>query len=497
MSTVTAVLCGAGVRGRDVYGAYALRHPERLRFVAVAEPSEARRLRFCRRHGIPEDRAFTGTEELLARGRLAEAAFVCTPDAGHFAPALAALRLGYHLLLEKPMSPRLEECRTLAGLPLAAGQLAQVAHVLRYTAFWRTLREAVAGGAIGQIVHFDLTESVSTWHFAHSYVRGSYAVEERSSPLILAKTCHDLDLMAWILGERALSVESTGGLQYYRPENAPAGAPERCTDGCPAEVSCPWFAPRLYLRGEPILRTVLHSRSPGLRWLVRTGLRAPRLMGVLGRVIPPLGLLANWTGFPSSAIAEDLSPEGKLHALREGPYGRCVYRCGNDVVDHQVATFRFPSGATATLTVHGFSEFEGREVRLFGSRGALRGLFRIQGEELTLTDHRSLRTCILYRRGVNPEGHGGGDWALLDAFTGALRSEVDAAQAGLSGPAEALESHLLAFAAEESRRSGASVSLAAYREAPTAGASAAGKPKGTRSRRISRSMGRSRTRRPG
>lgn len=463
LSPVTAVLFGAGLRGHGVYGAYALRHPERLRFVAVAEPGEARRLRFRRSHGIPEERAFTDAERLLARGRLAEAAFVCTPDAGHFAPALAALRLGYHLLLEKPMSPRLEECRALASFPLAAGQRAQVAHVLRYTRFWRSLREAVAGGSIGRVVHFEHTESVSTWHFAHSYVRGAYAVEERSSPLILAKTCHDLDLIAWILGERALSVESSGSLQHYRPENAPAGAPERCADGCPVEASCPWFAPRIYLRGEPILRTVLHSRAAGLRLLIRAGLLAPGLMGALGTVIRPLAALANWNGFPTSAIAEDLSPAGKLRALREGPYGRCVYRCGNDVPDHLVATFRFPSGATATLTVHGFSEFEGREVRVFGTKGVLRGLFRIQNEELTLTDHRCLRTRTLHHSGVNAEGHGGGDFALLDAFTAALRPGRAASAPELSGPEEALESHLMAFAAEAARRKGASVSLAAYR----------------------------------
>jgi predicted dehydrogenase len=463
LGPVTAVLFGAGVRGHDAYGAYALRHPARLRFVAVAEPSEARRLRFRRSHGIPEERAFAGSEQLLARGRLAEAAFVCTPDAGHFAPALQALRLGYHLLLEKPMSPRLEECRKLAAFPLASGQRAQVAHVLRYTRFWRALREAVSGGAIGQVVHFEQTESVSTWHFAHSYVRGAYAVEDRSSPLILAKACHDLDLIAWILGERALSAESRGSLQHYRLQNAPAGAPERCTDGCPVEATCPWFAPRIYLRGEPILRTVLHSRSAGLRALIRIGLQAPGLMGALGAVIRPLAPLANWNGFPATAIAEDLSPEAKLRALREGPYGRCVFRCGNDVPDHQVATFQFPSGATATLTVHGFSEFEGREIRLFGTRGVLRGLFRIQAEELTLTDHRHLRTRTLHRHGVTAGAHGGGDFALLDAFTAALRPGTAASAPELSGPDEALESHLMAFAAEEARRKGSAVSLAEYR----------------------------------
>ena len=137
---VTAVLCGAGARGHDVYGGYARAHPDRLRFVAVAEPDEPRRRRFQRAHAIPDALAFPGWEGLLAPGRRAQAAFVCTPDAVHAAPALRALELGYHLLLEKPLAASAEECRALASFPLARGQLAQVAHVLRYTEFWRRVK---------------------------------------------------------------------------------------------------------------------------------------------------------------------------------------------------------------------------------------------------------------------------------------------------------------------------------------------------------------------
>jgi predicted dehydrogenase len=459
---VTAVLCGAGVRGHFVYGDYARRHPRRLRFVAVAEPDAARRRRFQRTHGIPAELAFDRWQDLLAGGRRAEAAFVCTPDAAHAAPAHRALELGYHLLLEKPVSPLLEECRELAAFPLADGQIAQVAHVLRYTGFWRRVKEAVAQGRIGRVVHFELSENVSTWHFSHSFVRGAYGVQRLSSPLILAKCCHDLDLIGWILAEKAHSVQSAGGLQHYRPENAPPGAPERCTDGCPAQAGCPWFAPRLYLRGEPILRALCRARSPWLRGLVRLSLAVPSPFKLLGAAVPALGLLADWNEFPSTALGVDLSRAGKMRALREGPFGRCVYRCGNDVPDHQQVLLSFPSGATAALTVHGLSEFEGRELRVFGTKGVLRGVFRLHEEELALTDNRRLKTSRLHRRGVFA-GHGGGDQELLDAFTAALSGRVTAAEVGLSGIAEALESHLLAFAAEAARRRGTAVAMQEYR----------------------------------
>jgi predicted dehydrogenase len=451
-----------------VYGAYALRHPQRLRFVAVAEPEEARRRRFQRAHAIPDSLAFTRWEDLLDGGRRAQAAFVCGPDRTHAAPALRALQSGYHLLLEKPMSPLAEECRALAAFPLAEGQRAQVAHVLRYTGFWQRVKEAVAAGRIGRVVHFELSENVSTWHFGHSYVRGAYGVESLASPLILAKCCHDLDLIGWILGERARSVQSAAGLLHYRPENAPPGAPQRCTDGCPAEELCPWFAPRLYLRGEPILRALGRACSPALRGLARLGLALPGPFRSLGAIFPSLKLLADWNEFPSTALGVDLSREGKLRALREGPYGRCVYRCGNDVPDHQQVLLGFPSGATASLTVHGLSEFEGRELRVFGTRGVLRGVFRLQEEELWLTDHRLLATERLHRSGV-VSGHGGGDAGLMDAFTSALSGRASSRpRAQPSGPAEALESHLLAFAAEASRRRGAAVRMEEFRGAPPA-----------------------------
>lgn len=463
LQPVTAAVCGAGVRGYYVYGHYARRHPDRLRFVAVAEPNEVRRRRFQRTYGIPDELAFRGWEELFSRERLCQAALVCTPDTLHYAPARRALDLGYHLLLEKPISPVLEECQELAGYLVPPGQVVLIAHVLRYSPFWKKLKETVDSGRIGQLIHIDLSENVAFWHFGHSYVRGNYGVSARSSPLILAKACHDLDLIYWILGQKADSVESIGSLMHFRPENAPAGAPKRCTDGCPVETECIWYAPRLYIPGEPVLRTVLHARSPLIRAGVGAAIHTPWLIRALSLAIRPMEMLVNWKGFPSMAISEDLSVEGKKRALREGPYGRCIYRCGNDVVDHQVALFRFPSGTTATLTVHGFSEFEGRELRLFGTKGVLRGVFRIQEQELRLTDHRLLHTELLFRHGVSPGGHGGGDWGMFDTFTAVLRGKRSYEEANINSIADAMESHFMAFAAERARLSGGVTQLEAFR----------------------------------
>ena len=462
----TAILAGAGLRGAEVYGAYALAHPDRLKFIAVADPDSYRRKLFQKEHDIPDDKAFLSWQDLLSREGepLADIAFICTQDAMHYEPAMTALRGGYNLLLEKPISPDITECKNLAGYPQKETQVVQVGHVLRYTPFWRKVKELVDSGAIGQVVHYEQSENISTWHYGHSYVRGHYSNADESSPLILAKTCHDLDLMFWIIGERAQSVESSGNLLYYREENAPEGAPRRCTDGCPAGESCPWFSPRLYLRGEPLLRTVKHSRSKILNLMIGASFRSPGFFRVLGKIIPPLKALSDWQMFPSNTISADHSAEGRMKALKEGPYGRCIYRCGNDVVDHQVVTCQYPSGITGTLTVHGFSDFEGREIRIFGTKGTIRGFFRLYGEELTITDHRYLNSRVVYRKGVQMDGHGGGDFAMLDAVTAVLLGEKTPEEGGISGLSEALESHFMAFAAEEARKKGEVLSLTPFRE---------------------------------
>jgi predicted dehydrogenase len=464
---VKAVLAGAGSRGRDAYGRYALSHPGRLQFVAVAEPVPERRALFQRLHNIPDERAFESWDQLLASavGRLADACVVATPDQLHYAPAMAALDLGYHLLLEKPIAPSLAQCREIAAKALERDLFVQICHVLRFTDFWRSVKGVVASGVLGKIIHYDHSENVAYWHYGHSYVRGNWKNAASSSPVIVAKTCHDLDLMAWFMGERAQGVQSIGDLTWFKPENAPPDAPDRCTDGCPHAATCPWYAPRLYMSGEEIVRLGAKAPTRGIRAGAWLALKHPGVIRFLSHFIRPLRTLVNWDEWPATTISTDLSPAGKQRALEQGPYGVCAYKAGNDVCDHQVSTFVYPGGVTATLMMHGFAAMEGRRVRILGTQGELNAEFLYNGERVVVSRFGGTRDEVVHERGmsVSPEGHGGGDTGLGNIFTAVLLGEGDPAALGATDVMSAIESHVMAFAAEEARKKKQFLDLAAFR----------------------------------
>ena len=219
---ITAVLFGAGLRGADAYGPYALVHPEELQFVAVAEPDPLRRERFATAHDIPKERQFSSWEEVITLPQLAEVVFNCTQDQMHYASGVAALEAGYDMLLEKPMTNTLGETVRLVQTAEDHGQLMQICHVLRYTPFFATLNEILRSGRLGEIVTVEHRENVAYWHMAHSFVRGNWRNQAESSPMILAKCCHDLDILYWNLCETVEYLQSFGSLRHFKPENAPA-----------------------------------------------------------------------------------------------------------------------------------------------------------------------------------------------------------------------------------------------------------------------------------
>jgi predicted dehydrogenase len=420
---ITAVLLGAGARGHFSYGPYAQQHSEELKFVAVAEPNEVRRARFAAAHDIPPERQFATWEDLLAKGQIADALFNMTQDQTHHPSTMAALEAGYDVLLEKPMAERLSHVVELVQTAERKGKLLQVCHVLRYTPFFSTLHEILASGRLGDIITVEHRENVVYWHMAHSFVRGNWRSFATSSPMILAKCCHDLDILYWNMGSKVEKLQSFGSLIHYRPGNAPAGATPRCTDGCPVAEQCPWDARKLYLVPE-------------------------------------------YTGWPISVISEDLSMPARLRALETGPYGRCVYHCDNDVVDTQTVNMQFaggPStragqGATVVLFMHGHSYEESRTMRYDGTRATLRGKFDYHSGWIEIHDHLTNRTEQVE---IPPaaSGHGGGDFGVVRSFLRAMRGEEDALTSGRAS----LESHLLAFAAEASRHNSAVVTMDDFR----------------------------------
>jgi predicted dehydrogenase len=442
-------MIGAGGRGYAAYGSYALAHPDELRFVAVAEPNDARRSRFAAAHDIPRERQYTTWEDLLAQGRSADAALVCTMDTLHTAPAVAALEAGYAVLLEKPMATTPADCVRLVRTAERTGGLLQICHVLRYTSFFSTLHEIVTSGRLGDVITVEHRENVVYWHMAHSFVRGNWRRRDATSPMILAKCCHDLDILVWNLG-RCKQLSSFGSLRHFRPENAPPGAPARCTDGCPAADACPWYAPRLYLDLIPLMHVARRSPSRWERLGAALTLERPTLTSALRRLIPAVDSALDYRDWPISAISEDTSREARRRALEEGPYGRCVYHCDNDVVDHQVVNLQFESGASGVLAMQGHAHQEARTMRYEGTRATLRGKFAYGLDDtLEIHDHRTGRVerIDLGSTSASVTGHGGGDEGLMAAFVRAARG----GSGGLTSGRESLESHLMAFAADQAR----------------------------------------------
>jgi len=444
---IQAIMIGAGQRGYEAYGPYALQHPEQLRFVAVAEPHPLRRARFASDHHIPADWQFPAWQDLLSRPRLADAALVCTLDQEHLEPATAAMEAGYHVLLEKPMATTLQGCVSLVHTAERTGRRLMICHVLRYTTFFSKLYEIIGSGRLGEIVTVDHRENVSFWHMAHSFVRGNWRNSDTQSPMILAKCCHDLDILFYNMGpvER---LSSFGSLMHFRAENAPTGAPERCTDGCPHESSCPWYAPRLYLDIIPLLQEARSSPVKLERRLASLYLDHQPALELARRFVRPLDSQLDYRGWPLSTISEDTSRSARLRALETGPYGRCVYRCDNNVVDHQTLNLEFESGASGTMCMQGHSHSEGRTMRYDGTRCTLLAKFGLSGNEIVLHDHLTGRTETIEASRPLRAGHGGGDEGLMAAFVRSIRR---GAATPLTSARASLESHLMAFAAERSR----------------------------------------------
>lgn len=407
MEKVRLIVLGAGGRG-TIYARHALQLPGTAEVVAVAEPRAFFRDRLGDMHHIPAASRVDDWRELAEREKFADAVVITTQDRMHVEPAVAFARKGYHILIEKPLAPDPEGCRAIKDAVDSSGVILACGLVLRYTNYTRALKKIVDSGVIGQILDIQHLEPVGYWRFAHAYVRGNWSREADSSSVLLAKSIHDLDWLCFIAGSRPARVQSFGSLMFFRRENQPEGAADRCLE-CRFRESCAYSAPRFYL----------------------------------GRIRS--GEIDSYV----ESVTGNCTEENMLEVLKTSPYGRCVFACDNDVADHQVVSLELANGATATFTLAGCSRYGDRRTTIFGSLGEIRG----DGEHLT---------CHTYLDGVTrdipiPEHvagdrHGGGDYNLLEAFVNAIltgdRSGV------VSGMAESFDTHMLTFAAERSRLTG-------------------------------------------
>ena len=404
---VTVMIIGAGNRGRG-YARYAERFPNAMKVVGVADLNPNRRNAIVKKHNVPKENAFADFRDALAQPKLADAVIIATPDYLHYEPCMKALELGYNVLLEKPVAPTEKECRNILKQAKKYNRIVAVCHVLRYAPYFVALKKVLESGAIGDIVSVQHMEPIQYAHMAHSYVRGNWPLAEKTTPIILAKSCHDLDILRWMIGKPCETIAAEGSLHLFKAENAPKGAPERCTDGCPHESECPYSAIDIYERRK-------------------------RHLGVF-----------------------DLPDRNDVALIREKlkttNYGRCVFRCNNDQCDHYVAIMRFQDGITASFTMDAFTPWGGRRTRVMGTKGFIEG----NGKVFNFYDFRSGHKSTWNQKVSEiPEyrdsGHGGGDHMIVRDF---LRAVAAHDEKILSSTIDvSIESHVMGFMAEKSRKS--------------------------------------------
>ena len=418
MGKIQAVVLGYGNRGAS-YSDYAVKHPDELEIVAVADPI-ANRLQYAAQlHSLPEDRIFTDWRQIADQPKMANFAIIATQDHMHLEPALAMIEKGYNLLLEKPMATTPAECKQITEAAEKKGVGIIVCHVLRFTSFWTTLKGIIDSGAIGKVMSITHMENVGNRHQSHSFVRGNWRKTSEATPMILAKCCHDTDLIQWLIGKSCKKVQSFGSLTYFTKENKPAGAPARCTDGCPHADTCFYNAIKLYYDDK------------------------------------------NNTWFRSVAANTVTNPsdEAVMEALLTGPYGRCVYDCDTDVVDHQIVNMEFEDMTTASLSMNAFNK-GGRFIRIFGTEGEITMGEGKWFDVYSFADRQTTQVPIDTIGNSISSGHGGGD-------VGIMIDAVNYFGNGIASPSVcdirmSYLSHLIAFAAEESRLTGTVVDLEEY-----------------------------------
>lgn len=414
------ILIGGGNRGNTYVNIG--KQLEKFELVAVAEPIQTRRDYIAKNHNLPDNMCFESWEPLLALGKIADAVVIATMDRDHYAPAMAAIELGYDILLEKPVSPSVEECEAIEKAANAKGVKVLVCHVARYSPFFRAIKNVIDSGKLGKVMNITHIEGVGNLHQSHSFVRGNWGNSERASFMLLQKSCHDLDILQWLIGKDCKKVQSFGHLTYFKKENAPEGATERCFDGCPHLDTCPYSTKKLYFERED----------------------------------------GNW--FKGAATKHHDAPDDETiaNALATTNYGRCVYLCDNDVVDHQVVNMEFEDDIIVSFTMSAFN-LGGRKIRIMGTKGELYG--STGSPDLIFNDLITQKTENISIENANTgdsiiAGHGGGDNGIMNSLYGLLCGNEDYEK--LSNISVSVKNHKSVFAAEKSRLEGRVVELSEF-----------------------------------
>lgn len=417
---VRVAIIGLGNRGNDIYAHYQLVAPDEMQITAVADPIKEKRKAAQKLYKVPLENCFSTGEELLDQPKLADVVVIATQDKQHVKQAVKAIEKGYHVLCEKPISPDIDECLLLQQKAHEHNKMVAVGHVLRYTPFYSKLKEIIDSGRLGDIVTIQAMENVTYWHQAHSYVRGNWRNSKETSPMIMAKSCHDMDIFIWLLGKKCRRISSYGSLYLFKSDMAPKGAARRCLDGCKVKEKCPYDAEKIYVTNK------------------RTGIRDVIQNNRTGDDAWPVSVLT----------PNDLTESAIYKALKEGPYGRCVYYCDNNVVDHQVVSMEFEDHVTGDFTMTAFTGKGGRTIHICGTMGDALG--NLSENTITVREFGKEPEVINTAYG-DMSGHAGGDNRLIHDFLQAV-SKGNCQEHLKTGIDVSIQSHIMAMAAEFSRQ---------------------------------------------
>ncbi len=407
-------LIAAGLGSRfGVYASYIKRHPDEVKIVGLADAREDRLRQYADEFGVPAENCYTDANTLFKAGIEADGAVICTMDAMHYENTMCAMEMGYDILLEKPLALTEEHCRTIRDTAIQCGRKIMLCHVLRYSPFYMKIKDIIDSGIIGDVCTVQAMERVEYWHQAHGFVRGNWANSERACPMILAKSCHDTDILLWLCGKRCRSVSSFGSLKHFKAENQPEGAADRCLE-CKYGESCPYSAQNNYIK---------------------------RVKG-------------GYTGWPIDVVMQNATVDGITEVLKTSEYGRCVYQCDNNVVDHQIVNMWMEDDVAISFIMSSFNSKHGRTLRVLGTLGDIDADMGTGKIELTVFEksHEVIDIADIMAQSA----HGGGDDNLFADFLSLVRGD-DTNEKSETSVSRTVDSYLVCFAAEKSRINGGQV----------------------------------------
>jgi len=417
---VKVLVAGLGSRW-TAYQSFVKRYPDDMKIVGIADMSDKKLKEYGEWYDIPEENRFHDALEMFKAGIEADGAIICTLDHQHHEQSIAAMRAGYHIILEKPVAIEKDHCREIRDVAHETGRSVVVCHELRYTPFYQKIKQTIDSGAIGDILTIQAMERVEYWHQAHGFVRGNWRNTKDSCPMILSKSCHDTDILSWLCGKKCVRLSSFGSLKHFTKANKPEGAAERCLE-CKYVNDCPYSAKHEYI---------------------------DRVAG-------------GYNGWPIDVVQKNATVESITEELKTNSYGKCVYDFDNDVVDHQIVNMWMEDDVAISFIMSTGNSKSGRTITVMGTHGEIIGDFGANTLEINVFGKSSEKIDVS-KLGAQDSGHGGGDFKMLMDFVEIVRNGGTTGNTTYAGIDSSVDAHLISFAAEDSRlQNGKVIEMAEY-----------------------------------